>query len=219
MSMRRRRRSGFTFIEMMVVMIIMMVIAFIGIPNLLEFIARSKVLTSAAQMQTLLRVARMTSIKTGKTVVVKALQASTAEGAAGEIFAFTDSNTNTVYDAPLASESRLDRDGNKLPGSLILPKGLAFAGPGGAAAAFSGFPTEASGKTGIIRFFPSGAAESVGAIRIRDNRSNILELRIDQTATARMTLRKFVGDPNGSDNVNNYYVQGGVPSTGAWSWL
>ncbi len=221
MRKQRRRQNGFTFIELMMVLIIMGVIAFIGFPSLLNFLARSKTLTAANQISSTLRLARATAIKSGKTVVVKALQAGTTEGVTGEIFAFTDSNNNTAYDPPVGGETRFDRDGNKIPGSFTLPLGLSFAGPGGAGSGFTGFPTEAAGslKAALVRFLPSGSAEALGAIRIRDNRGNILEIRIDQTAAARITVRKFVGDPDGADDATKYYIQGGVPSAGAWSWL
>ncbi len=221
MMQRRKRRhtSGFTLIETMIVMLLMAVIAAIGIPSLLNFVARAKVLGAATQATTMFRLARTMAVKRNVTVVVKLVGTTGfSEGSEGEVFGFTDVNDDGVWDEPAASASSFDADGNKLQGSFRLPLGVIFAGPGVAAdgntTAFPGFPTASGGKVGIIRFLPSGAVQQVGAVRIRDNRDNILEVRIDQATTGRVSLRKFEGDPNGADTLSLYYVQGGAQ----WNW-
>lgn len=220
-----RRKHGFTFIELMVVMAMFAIATIVLIPAISNLIFRSKTIGAANQTAALMRLARAQAIKRNVNVVVKVQAVGTSEGEQDEIFAFTDVNDDGVWDVPVADA--FDLDGPKLAGSFKLPTGVLFAGPGvaadGNATAFDSFQTTNGGLIGIVRFFPSGAVQRVGAIRLRDARDNIVEVRVDPQSTGRVSIRKFEGDPLGTDDPTLYYVQGGVPTIGSdsdhtWNW-
>ncbi|MEO8521965.1 MAG: type II secretion system protein [Acidobacteriota bacterium] len=222
---KHHRESGFTLIELMVVLALFGAMAIVLIPAISNLIFRTKTISAANQAAALLRLARAQAIKRNANVVVKVQALSTSEGQKDELFAFTDVNDDGVWDEPVTDG--FDKDGNKIAGSFTLPKGVLLAGPGtnddGNAAAFSNLQTTNGGLVGIVRFFPSGAVQKIGAIRLRDARDNIVEVRVDPQSTGRVSIRKFEDDPFGSDDLTKYYVQGGVPTIGSdsdhtWNW-
>lgn len=214
----KRRSAGFTFIELLVVLSIMTVLAFIGFSALANTVYRAKLVTSAEQTATFIRLARLSAIKRGQTVYLRILTSATSEGGKDEVFVFADTDSNGAYDVTI--------DGAKLA-SFTLPNGVLLAGPGpatdGNATAVDRVPT-ASGVYSV-RFLIDGSADlggtptpnTEGAIRFRDTHNNILETRIAPLQVARVVTRKYFGDPTAADDLTQYFKNG--ESGNVWNWL
>jgi len=234
-----RRANGFTLLELLTVLALMLVIALLGFPNLQRMLVRAKLRGATEQLAALMRQARLEAVKNNSTVVLKVHGAlADAEGGARQAFLFVDRNDNGVYDPPAGA---LDNDGNILPGSFALPidnlspHAVVFAGTGayrdGNANAFVGFDKTGSGDSAWVRFLPNGSVAKSGAIRLRDAYGNVLEVRVDPPSTARVQIRKFEVDPasydpnspDGTDAPDSYYEAGGVPALSGdsdheWNW-
>src|ERR1700680_2316990 len=65
------RTSGFTLIELMIVLVIMMALLVLTIPALRSLVNRGKLVGAAQQIEGVLRMARLEAIKRGVVTVVK----------------------------------------------------------------------------------------------------------------------------------------------------
>ena len=139
---RGRAQSGFTIIELMVVMVIIGVVAVIGLPNLLRAKVRAEMLGQVKMMRQALAVSRINAIKSGQPVAV-AMQGG---GVSQLLVAWVDENGNEQQDTgerivgqwPFRSQytvwedpsNRLYKLASSRAGVLYLPTGSAIVAEG-----------------------------------------------------------------------------------------
>ena len=207
-SSRRRLHSGFTVIEMIVVVAVIGIMATIGIPNLLRVIHRAKLEGIARETSSLMQRARSESVRQNVPTVVR------FDFARSEVVAFADVDGPTVIDPPdmifnpVAGQPHRATDYEI--GRYGLPNNVLFVAPTGDPAdrveAFTPNGTES-----VAIFDPNGSIRATGAVRYGDQRGNFLEIRVAPAATARIEMRKW--DPELSDwQTRN---EGDKP----WVWL
>jgi prepilin-type N-terminal cleavage/methylation domain-containing protein len=211
---------GFTLLEMLVVMLILLILAVFGFPALQELFTRSKLQGSAREISIHLGSSRIAAMRLGRNVVVKPVFSEQ------RLVSFVDDNENFVHDT-----------GEQVISSLSVPGtgsdlGVYMQGPDGVAPtdddpaqAIDGFTDiEGEGEDDptlhLAGFEPDGSVRDPGAFRISDRATppNVFEVRIDPPATARVEILKYVfgradglrpGTPPGS-----WFGQGG----NQWEW-
>jgi len=191
----RRSASGFTLVDLVVVMAILGLLAALTAPALQTFLVRAKIETFSRDLASLVRQTRIESIKRSQpgVLLVNALN--------GRSLAFIDENENAAYD-----------DGETLLARLNMPGGLSYDAPDGELV-IAGFDT--SGDTGWASFTTDGSVEREGAFRFMDGRGNAMELRIAPAATAKIRVRKWNEDLEVMDGSHWYGDgEGGEP----WTW-
>jgi len=173
----RRRSDGFTLIEMAIVLAVVSLIAIIGLPALLNTIARTNLTNSARETAALLRAARFDAIKHSTSTTVK------ADTGTREVVAFIDSNANCVIDGT-----------DTVIGTFSVPRGVDMKGPGGSGS-FTGFKT--AGGMGCARFLFDGTAEffdattTFGAFRFTGQGGDSFEARVQPAATGHVSVQKY----------------------------
>lgn len=201
----RRTAGGYTLIEMMVILAILLIVSLISAPPLFRAVHRSQILGIARQTAMLMQGARLEAIKRNLPARVVFNFPQNA------IVTVVDENNNGVYD--IATELPIAR--------MALPAQTRFWGAGDlvpngpqallnltAGIACNPAPCPAGGWA---QFNPDGSASQLnGAVRFGDKSSNFLEVRIATAGTGRVEIRKW--DPAASD----YFVSGynGQP----WKW-
>lgn len=171
---RTARDTGFTLIEMLVVVAIIGIIAVLGIPALIHSLYRAKVEGAAEQVSVLAQRARLEAIKRNRQTMLR------ADTARNEVTVFVDANENRVRDA--------DED---LLGRFTLPALVSFRGATGGDANDALDILGFGGDLGPV-FEPNGSVVAQGAIRIGDDRNNVLEVRVVSAASGRMEIRKWL---------------------------
>lgn len=197
------RSRGFTLIELVIVLAIMMIIAMIGFPSLMTMVHRSRLETSVRGLATAMQIAKLEAIKSGHSAVVRIDAATSSTLAHVNI----DDSTDYAYDP---DPSKDYRKADYQLTETVLPAGIAFKGPGGSAERVDGFTTDPGGGDEIVIFQPNGSIKDDGAFRIGDDRGNFLEIRVSPKATARIELKKW--DPGSS----KWLAQGEEDKQ--WNW-
>jgi prepilin-type N-terminal cleavage/methylation domain-containing protein len=213
---------GFTLIEMIVVMFIIVLLAAFGFPALQQMFARSKLQGSAREIAVHLGSSRVTAMRMSRNVVVKPLFSEK------KLVSFVDDNANFIQDL-----------GEQVVSTLPLPgiggsTNIHMMGPDGVdatdddpAEALEGLTTVDDGDpdtpdTRVAVFVPDGSIRDQGGFRISDGKSpaNMFEVRIDPPATARVEILKYVyGDTRGLNQeatspAGSWFGQGG----NNWEW-
>ncbi len=185
MAQRRRIRiAGFSLIELMITIAIMMIVAMMGFPALLNVIHRSKIETSVQQVTTVMQVAKLEAIKTGRQTVV--LIDTTDQTV--EAYVNVDESIDRVYSpVPAAVYRTVDYQLR----FITMPNGIEFKGPGGVVDAVDGCAHPESGNPDMLIFSPNGSIEDECAYRIGDARGNYLEVRVAPEATANIKRKKW----------------------------
>jgi prepilin-type N-terminal cleavage/methylation domain-containing protein len=193
---RHRREHGFTLAEMIIVVAILGIIILIGLPSFLGTLNRTRLTAASRQIASLLQLARIEAIKYN--VPAKVTYDPTSRRFSG----FLDLDRDGVFDATE----------RPLSASVDLPRKILFQGPGDAAengaAAIDLWDDDAAimGPS----FQNDGSANLPGAFRIADTHENILEVRIQSTATGKVVLRKW-------DRVaTKFYTH--LENGQAWEW-
>lgn len=171
-----RSQNGFTLAEMMVVFAIVSILALMITPSIVETIRRSQLTGAAQQSAGVMRLARLTAIRRSRPAIVQVVP-TTVEGW-GEVRAFLDLDAEGDFDA-----------GEPVLSSFPLGRGVRFVNPDGDIGVDS-----VDGFTGVGKlatFQADGSVESVGALRLADQRGNFLEVRVEPAATARVEIRKW----------------------------
>ena len=137
-SWRVRRSRGFTLVELMVTVAIIAIVAALAYFGVARLRPRAELLTSAADLEALVRGARQNALSTGRdTVVMVFPQARNPRGGAGRVIVYEDA-AHTFFGAVAPNFDAFDPvapgvPGDSLLGNLDLPLGITF-GLGGAAA-------------------------------------------------------------------------------------
>jgi len=193
-----RGRSGFTLIEMLVVMALMLALVALGIPSLQNALHQSKMRGMVQEITVAMRLARIDAIKTSSRGIVQIVP-STAPGVLPLVRAFSDRN----------SDGRLDATDPVLA-SFYLPTGVIFEDEAGLLDKDSvkDFSPDPAGGPNMAIFHGDGSIEDPGRFRISDPYGNHMEVFVETKATARIVVRKFE---------NGEWVANGDKGQ-AWTW-
>ncbi|HVT57896.1 MAG TPA: prepilin-type N-terminal cleavage/methylation domain-containing protein [Thermoanaerobaculia bacterium] len=182
---RIRPASGFTLIEILLVMALALILMLIGFPALNKMISRSKIEGAARQTEAFLRLSRYEAIKRGVATGIRA--------------DFTK-NRLLVY---VNADNKFKVGNNPVLAQYVLPQGVAFwsaqdAGADGSNALINVKNKDASG--GEILFDSTGAqissvdgSSGAGAVGFNfgDPAGNFLQVRITTPSTGNMELLKW----------------------------
>ncbi len=202
-------QSGFTLIEMLVVLVFAMAMVGLALPILFTTVRQAKLRGVVQETTVLLRRARIEAVKTSFQAVVRIVLPTVDEP--GKVEAFSDRDANGKLDA-----------GEPIIGRLSLPAHVQFKAPPDLVEADSvdGFSPDPAGPSlpNLAVFQGSGAIAAVGAFRFGDYRQNYLEVRVQPAATARVEVRKALEE--GSNW--NWYASGDGSTSGdgrvPWEW-
>ncbi len=182
--MRRHRRHipssrsrGFTLLEILLVLGLMLILALFAYPTLIRYLHKSKLVSVARQATSLMSLSRFEAVKRNRPVRVEALFAS------DQMIAFADMNSNGTF----------DEGTDYLVNRFTLPVDVRFWGPADSAPegtdAGSNFSADADKVWAVYQ--PNGSIEKTGAFRFGDNVGNFLEARVQDIAGARTRLLKW----------------------------
>jgi prepilin-type N-terminal cleavage/methylation domain-containing protein len=193
-----RGQRGFTLIEMLVVMALMLALVAIGIPSLQNALHQSKMRGMVQEISVAMRLARIDAIKTSSQGIVQIVP-STGPGVLPLVRAFSDRD----------SDSKLDV-GEPVLASFVLPTGVTFEDNAGLLDKDSvkDFSADPDGGPNMAIFLRDGSIDKIGRFRISDPYGNHMEIRVEPKATARIEVRKFE---------NSDYVPNGDNGK-AWTW-
>lgn len=216
--MRRSRSSsaGFTLMELMVVVAILLIFSLVGFPAFKLWIERARLVSVARSTAMRMKVAQQESIKMNLTAVAQ------PDFDNDEIVYFVnvDGDPNFEFNpdstAPFKTvDYELSRQ--QLPTEYdIVFWAPTDAGPEGRDAVDGFTATNAPQNAAVFR--PDGSVEDVGAIRFADNRANYLEVRVAPKA-GRIQVLKYHDNPPWGDP-SGFYPRGQHPTSGEplWYW-
>jgi prepilin-type N-terminal cleavage/methylation domain-containing protein len=198
-----RGEAGFTFLEIMITVALIGMMAVWGYPALLKTLNRLKLTATARETSIFMQRARMEAVKRGGSTEVNYLDAATCSLGVPCMIAFAD----------------LDEDGAFVSGTDVivagpypLANGIYLWGPPDAARdgvnAIVGWDEGATPNPGPV-FNSDGSADKAGAFRFRDQSGNFLEVRIEFQGTGKPGIQKWFG---GTD----WYENGEDGNT--WQW-
>ena len=193
--------AGFTLVEALIALVLLGILLALGLPALLNLVASRRLDSYAHTAGSMMQHARFEALKRGTSAVVA------LEGR--ELVAFADVHGELPTDPPdgfFTPDGSAPNGTDYVIGRQSVPNGVVMEGPGGTAGV-SGFTSVGGGELRAI-FDPDGSIRDTGALRLRDERGNFLEVRVEPQATARVELRKW----DGSD----WRAQGEGGST--WEW-
>lgn len=178
-----RSSRGFTLIELLIIMAIMMALAVFSLPELFAAINRSRLEGTARQTATLMRAARLESIKESCYGVVM------IDTANRRVLAFVDRDSDGVYEPTNAPPE-------KLIGLVALPARIYFQDEGGSQdmSSVKGFvnpDTPVALADGQVMYQSDGSVLATGALRFADDRGNALEVNVEPRTTGKVEVRKY----------------------------
>lgn len=199
-----RAARGFTMIETLLVLVLLMILMSFAIPSLLGMVRQGKLRGAADETATLMRLARLEAIKRSCPTVVRVLD---ADGDTPErVEAIVDCNSDGIQDAD-----------KKSLGTLPLPPRIHLLAPPNLAGKdsvkdFSADPAGGDAKVAI--FQGDGSIRIPGAFRFGDETGNFLEVRVAPQATARIEVRKCLACV--ADDDADWYANG--QNGRSWTW-
>jgi len=192
----RRGQSGFTLIEMLVVLALMAALMFFSIPAILPVIHQSKLTGIANEVKSLMFLARLNAIKYSTQAVVRIIPVDATHPIA-QVQAFSDRDGDGMLGA-----------NDTVLASFYLPRGVTFTTPSNLtdAASVSAFSPDPGGAAlpHIAIFRSDGSltdnsancgagVNCAGAFCLADQNGNYLEVRIPSAATPIPKLFKWDG--------------------------
>lgn len=208
--------GGFTILELMVVVAMLLVVGVMGYPALNRQIHRARVMGFADNLQMTLAQARQEAVRRGVDVVV------VPDAAAGGVrsFANVDGDAGLTYQpnsGPTPRDSDFPIRWLPLPVTTEVlfrspKKGKKDGGP------VEGLTARPSGDA-VLVFQPDGSVRDTGSIFFADDEDNFFEARISPAATGKVAIRKYRENPPWGD-ADGYFEQGLHPTTGddLWVW-
>ncbi|MDP9120575.1 MAG: GspH/FimT family pseudopilin [Acidobacteriota bacterium] len=199
---KQRLTAGFTLIEILVVLALLMIVMLFSFPALNQMIHRAKLVGAARETQSMMRLARLESIKRG----VKSYVVFDCTGS--QVYVWTDMNNNGALDS------------GEIIGTMPLPNNITFWGPADVGAcgtnSIVGFTKITVPTTGAqLIFNPDGSADNLGDIRFSDQKggpsANFVEAAVETLATGRTAIRKY--QPVGGVGPGNWNLQ-----DQGWTW-
>src|SRR5215218_3001671 len=193
-----RGQRGFTLIEMLVVMALMLALATLGIPSLQNALHQSKMRGMVQEMTVAMRLARIDAIKTSSQGIVQIVP-STGPGVLPLVRAFSDRDSDGKLGAT-----------EPVLASFVLPTGVVFEDSGGLADKDSvdRLSADPAGGPNMAIFLRDGSIDKIGGFRISDPYGNQMEVHVEPAATAQIVVHKFE---------NGKYVPNGNNGQ-AWTW-
>jgi Tfp pilus assembly protein FimT len=186
------RSGGFTFVELVVVIFFMLVLALLGYPAIQRMVVRNQIEGAARDTAIMIRSARIEALKRSRPAHVS------ADAVGHEIVAFVD----------------VDEDGalggaEPIVGRTQLHRNVSFSAPGS--------QPVFEGLTGNqVVFNEDGSAAETGAIRFGDTRGNFLEVRVAPRATGKVVVRKYHESWPDNAEGTKWFAPG--DGNGAWVW-
>jgi len=177
-----RGSRGFSLIEMLVVMALMLALVSLGIPALQNALHQSKMRGMVQEITVAMRLARIDAIKTSSQGIVQIVP-STGPGVLPLVRAFSDRNSDGKLDAT-----------DPVLASFYLPTGVSFEDEAGKLDKDSvdDFSVDPAAGPKMAIFTLDGSIQEPGAFRISDPYGNHMEVRVGlPKATARIEVRKF----------------------------
>lgn len=209
---------GFSFVEMVVVLAMLGILAAIGFPALISFINRGKIEGTAGKTSLLTQRTRMEAMKRGVRTVMA------IDPVAREVIAFADVHGILATDP---SDGLYNPIGGMTPRTTDyiiaryqLPSGVSFASPTDVGMnSVDGFvnPGNPDPPDRQAVFQTDGSVLATGAFRFADARGNYLEVRVAPQATGKAQVRKYNDALPANADGTNWYArrEGGEP----WTWL
>jgi prepilin-type N-terminal cleavage/methylation domain-containing protein len=197
-----RSPSGFTLIEMLVVLALLMILMLFAVPALMTAMRQSKIRGIANQTANLMRLARLEAIKRSCQAIVKMDETDPPR-----MEGFPDCDKDGVADADKPSL-----------GSFPLPNGVRFLAPPNLAdgASVEGLSADpGGGAANVAIFLPNGSIQNTGGFRFGDDDGNFLEVYVEPEATARIEIRKCLLCTDAT-NTADWYAAGDGGK--AWEW-
>lgn len=189
----RRRRSsqeGFTFVEVILIVTILGILAGVILPEFLDKLHKTKIVSFGRTLTTVVVKARLEAIQKGRRVCV-------------------DFEANQVA-------ARLDCDDVNAEeiGKALIPSGFGYAAPGGENLV-QGLEVLPPPRHARLVFNADGSADAVGAVRFGDTRPmpNYFDLWV---GPARAVPRGKMRIWNRTDLA--WYAKGEGPGYGGWAW-
>lgn len=218
-----RGRSGFTLIEMLIVVVIVGVLMTIGIPLLRETLLRAQIVSFGTQVQSSFQRARYDAIKLGLPVVVQILPDEAEMRAYVDVPAFDPAGART--DPPLVFQPEVGLQSAETDRVLFrtpLPNAVVFEAPAaedqidGLTNISGGAVEDADPSERVLVFGPDGAVQDLGAFRFgaRGNSKNFLEARLEFASTGKTSLLKY----DCKDSVWRFRDEEVPGRKKAWEW-
>lgn len=186
--MNRRHQLGFTLIELIVVLSIVVIAATFGIPGLIKMIHRGKMEAFHRATASVIQLARIEAIKRERPTVVQ------LDFATNQVEIFLDMDDNGEFNPDTLLDPRATDF--RIAGPLPLPPEVFIWAPMDGAPkgtnAVDGFtPHPDTGLANQLVFEGTGSLRDIGAYRFGDASGNFLEIRVSPRASARVELRKW----------------------------
>ncbi|MFL6262704.1 MAG: GspH/FimT family pseudopilin [Thermoanaerobaculia bacterium] len=177
------RVRGFTLIEMLVVLSLMLILLTLGLPSLMTAIHQAKIVGIAHEMKTMMVLARMQAIKRSAQSVVQIVPPA-VPGDKSVVRLFVDADNNQKLSGT-----------ETVVASFFLPSGVAFEKEDGSLNKDSvdGFTPDPDGGPSLAIFQNDGTVSTPGAFRLADQDGNFLEVRVTMALTGKAQIRKWNG--------------------------
>lgn len=181
----KRSSRGFTLIEMVIVLAIMLALAAFTLPEFFAIINRSKLEGTARQTATLMRAARLEAIKQSCYGVVM------IDPANERVIAFADNDRDGLYEPANTPPERLI-------GQVDLPARVHFQNEAGNRdfASVDGLENDEAPVVlpeDQVMYQQDGSVVDIGALRFADEKGNVLEVNVAPRTTGKVEVRKFQG--------------------------
>ena len=178
-----RSERGFTLIETLVILAIMMALVMFTLPEMFAIMNRARLEGTARQVATLMRAARLEAIKQSCYGVVM------IDPANREVLAFVDNDRDGTYEPSNTPPERLI-------GRVELPARIRFQDEVGDKDMASvdnlvNPDTPATLPDGQVMYQSDGSVLEIGALRFADDKGNVLEVEVDPKSTGKVEVHKW----------------------------